>query len=69
MANSVHKKIEIVGTSPTSVEEAIDAALAASAGSVRNQEWFEVSEIRGRVSGGKVDQYQVTVKIGFKVEV
>lgn len=69
MAHAVHKKIDIVGTSPKSLEDAIQSAIAAAHKTVRNTEWFEVEEIRGRIQDGQVEQYQVTLKIGFKVEV
>jgi flavin-binding protein dodecin len=64
----VYKKIEIVGTSPTSFAEATKAAIAEAGKSVRNMSWFEVVEQRGAIKGGKVLEFQVTVAIGFKVE-
>lgn len=63
----VHKKIEIVGTSKESIEDAVRIALSRAASSVEDLEWFEVSEIRGRVAGNAVDQFQVTLKVGFKI--
>lgn len=62
-----YKKIEIVGSSKTSIEEAISNALAEAAKSVRNMEWFEVTETRGHIVGGKVGHFQVTVKVGFRI--
>lgn len=62
-----YKKIEIVGSSKTSIEEAIGNALAEAAKSVRNMEWFEVTETRGHIVAGKVGHFQVTVKVGFRV--
>ncbi len=68
MSEHVYKKIEIVGTSPTSIEEAVANALAQAARSIRDMSWFEVSETRGAIADGKVAHWQVTVKIGFKLE-
>jgi hypothetical protein len=62
------KVIEIVGTSPTSFAEAVRAAVAEAAKTVRNMGWFEVVEQRGRIDNGQVVEFQVTVKIGFKLE-
>ncbi|HZX16843.1 MAG TPA: dodecin [Pseudomonas sp.] len=62
-----YKKIEIVGSSKTSIEEAINNALAEAAKSIRNLEWFEVTETRGHIVDGKVGHYQVTLKIGFRL--
>ena len=58
-----YKKIEIVGSSRTSIEEAIDNALAECAKSVRNMDWFEVVDTRGHIENGKVGHYQVTLKV------
>jgi hypothetical protein len=66
--SQVFKKIEIVGTSPVSMEDAIQAAIAKAAQSLRNLRWFEVVETRGSISEGKVAQWQVTLRIGFRLE-
>jgi len=65
---SVHKKIEVVGTSKTSFADAAQTAVARASKSMRNLEWFEVTELRGRIDGGKIEEFQVTMKIGFKLE-
>jgi len=65
---SVHKKIEVVGTSMKSFADAADAAVRRAGKSVRAMEWFEVVELRGRIDGGKIGEYQATLKIGFKLE-
>jgi flavin-binding protein dodecin len=65
---AVYKKIEIVGTSKTSYEEAIKAAVAEAGKSVRQMSWFEVAEQRGAIKDGKVLEFQVTLRIGFKLE-
>jgi len=68
MADKVYKKIEVVGTSRMNLEDAIQTAISRSGESVRDMNWFEVSEIRGRIEDGDVTQWQVTVRIGFAVE-
>lgn len=65
--DSVFKKIEVVGTSAKSIDEAIRNAIAKASESVKEISWFEATEIRGRVTNGQVDLFQVTVKVGFKV--
>ena len=66
--DSVYKKIEVVGTSTVSVTDAINTAVAKATNTVKNVGWFEVVESRGRIQDGAVSQYQVTLKIGFKLE-
>ncbi len=68
MSEHVYKKLEIVGSSPTSIEDAVANALAQAARSVRDMRWFEVVETRGDIADGKVSHWQVTLKIGFKLE-
>ena len=62
------KIIELVGTSPTSFAEAVRAAVTEAAKTVRNMAWFEVVDARGRIDDGKVAEFQVTIKIGFRLE-
>lgn len=64
----VYKKTEVVGSSTSSIEEAIDNALAECAKTIRNMEWFEVTETRGHIENGKVGHYQVSLNIGFRIE-
>jgi flavin-binding protein dodecin len=66
--NKVFKLIELTGTSPTSIEEAVNTALTKASDSVRNMRWFEVVEVRGAIDENKVAQWQVTLKVGFAVE-
>jgi flavin-binding protein dodecin len=68
MASHIYKKIEIVGTSESSLEDAIRNAVAKASASLRNLRWFEVVETRGDISDGKVAHWQVTVKIGFTLD-
>lgn len=67
-SSHVYKKVEIVGSSPNSIEEAIQNALDECGKSLRNMEWFEVVETRGHIVGGKVGHYQVSLKIGFRID-
>jgi flavin-binding protein dodecin len=60
--------MELTGTSTTSLEEAIENAIARAAKTVRKMRWFEVVETRGRVDDGKVAEWQVTLKVGFALE-
>ena len=64
----IYKITELVGTSPTSFAEATKAAVAEAAKTVRNMDWFQVVEERGRIVNGAVAEFQVTLKIGFKLE-
>lgn len=63
-----YKITELVGISPVSFAEATKAAVAEAAKTIRNMDWFEVTEERGRIKDGKVVEFQVTLKIGFKLE-
>ena len=68
MSNHVYKVVELVGSSDESVTKAIDNAIAKAAGTLRHLGWFEVVQVRGHVADGKVAQYQVTMKAGFRLE-
>ncbi len=68
MGNHVYKVSEVVGSSPDSIEAAVDNAVSTTARTVRNLDWFEVTEIRGHLQDGAVADWQVAVKIGFRVE-
>lgn len=63
-----YKVIEIVGTSPVSFAEAVKAGVAEAAKTVHHMAWFEVVDERGRIADGQVAEFQVTIKIGFKIE-
>lgn len=62
-----YKKIELVGSSPVSIEDAINNALAEAAKSIQLMEWFEVTETRGHIVNGRVGHFQVTLKVGFRI--
>jgi flavin-binding protein dodecin len=68
MSDHVYKKVEIVCSSKTSIEDAIDTALAKASKSIKTMDWFEVKETRGHISDRKVGPYQVVLKIGFRLE-
>ena len=68
MSDHVYKSVEITGSSTAGVKEAIDRAIAKASDTLRHIDWFEVLSIRGHVDDGKVAHYQVTLKIGFRLE-
>jgi flavin-binding protein dodecin len=68
MDNHVYKQITLTGTSNTSIEDAVNRAIAKAADSVRNLRWFEITETRGHIENQKVSHWQVTMKIGFTLE-
>lgn len=68
MDNKVYKLVEIVGTSDKGLSDAIESGVARASKTLRNIDWFEVTELRGRVSSGKVSQYQVKLKVGFRLD-
>ena len=68
MSDHVYKKIELVGSSPKSFEDAVEYALARAKKTIRNMRWLEVTETRGHIEDGKIDHWQVAVKVGFTME-
>lgn len=68
MSDHTYQKIEIVGSSSTSIEDAIQGAVARAAKMHGNMNWFEVVETRGHISNGQVAHYQVVLKVGFRLE-
>jgi flavin-binding protein dodecin len=68
VTDHVYRLSEIVGSSTTSVDDAVRTAIRKAAQTVRNIEWFQTQEIRGQVVDGDVAYFQVTVKIGFRVD-
>jgi flavin-binding protein dodecin len=68
MSGHVYKQIEITGTSPDSIEDAIKNALAKASETVRNMRWMEVTDIRGNIQDNMLNVYQVTIKVGFSLE-
>ena len=68
MTDHIYKIVELVGSSPTGIEDAIQGAIARASATIDNIRWFEVLETRGHVEGGKVSHYQVTIKVGFTIK-
>ena len=68
MTDKTYKLIEIVGTSKESFARAADNAVTKASESLHNLDWFEVTAMRGRIDGGKLAEYQVTLKVGFRLD-
>jgi flavin-binding protein dodecin len=68
MTNHTYRVTEIVGSSETSVDDAIRSGIARAAQTLRNLDWFEVTQIRGNLADGQVQHYQVGMKVGFRLE-
>ncbi|MFA7281469.1 MAG: dodecin [Sterolibacterium sp.] len=68
MTNHVYKTIELTGSSKVSMEHAVSGAITKANETIRNISWFVVTETRGHVVDGKVDHWQVTLKVGFTLE-
>jgi len=68
MSDHVYKTTELIGTSPKSIEHAVETALTRASKTVRNMRWLEVQQIRGHIDEGKLAHWQVVLKIGFTLE-
>ncbi|HKU02797.1 MAG TPA: dodecin [Arthrobacter sp.] len=68
MSNHTYSISEIVGTSTQGVDDAVRNGIAQASKTVRNLDWFEVKEVRGHLEDGKIADWQVTIKIGFRLE-
>jgi dodecin len=68
MSDHVYKIVELVGSSPESLESAIDNALKKASETIRHMRWFEVIETRGHIEDGRVAHYQVKLKVGFTLD-
>ena len=68
MSKHVYKLVELVGSSTTGIEDAVQNAITKAAATIRNMRWFQVLETRGYIEDGRVAYWQVTVKIGFTIE-
>jgi flavin-binding protein dodecin len=68
MSHHVYKKTEVVGTSPTSIDDAVNTAVNRAAKTIRNMRWLEVKEIRGHLEDQKLNHWQVVIQIGFTLE-
>ncbi len=68
MSDATYRIIEIAGSSTEGVQQAIDSGIARAGATLRNLDWFEVVSIRGHLEEGRVAHYQVTMKVGFRME-
>jgi dodecin len=68
MTNHTYRVTEIVGTSPDGVEPAIRNAVARAGETLRNLDWFEVTQVRGQIEGSEIAHWQVGLKVGFRLE-
>ena len=68
MKDQVYKLIELTGTSTSSIEDAVNTAIKRAHKTVKKLSWFQVVETRGNIDKGKVQHWQVTIKVGFSVE-
>ena len=68
MSDHIYKKIELVGSSPNGIEDAVNNAITRAGKTIRNMRWFEVAEVRGHLEDNKVAEWQVTVKVGFTLD-
>jgi flavin-binding protein dodecin len=66
--NHVYKLVELVGSSPVGVDDAIRNAIEQAGQSLRHLDWFETTQIRGHIADGKIGHFQVTLKVGFRLE-
>ena len=67
MSDHVYKKIELTGSSPESADQAVRNALAKASKTIKHMDWFEVTETRGEIRDGQVAFWQVTLKLGFRL--
>jgi len=65
---NVYKTVELTGTSPDSIEDAVRNALSLTSQTVRNMKWFEITDLRGHIINNHVDKWQITLKLSFEVD-
>ena len=68
MSDHVYKVVELVGSSETSIEQAIQTAIARASRTLKHIRWFEIVSTRGHVEDGRIAHYQVTIRVGFTVD-
>ena len=68
MSEHVYKLVELTGSSKTNIEDAIQNAITKAVQTVRHMHWFQVVDTRGTIDNGKVEYWQVTIKVGFRLE-
>jgi flavin-binding protein dodecin len=68
MTNNTYRVTEIVGTSHEGIDQAIRNGIARADQTLRNLDWFEISQVRGQIENGRIEHYQVCMKVGFRLE-
>jgi flavin-binding protein dodecin len=68
VSNHVYKTIELVGSSPNGIDDAVRNAISRAAATMRNMRWFEIVETRGHLENGRIGHWQVTIKVGFTLD-
>ena len=68
MTDHTYRVTEIVGSSPEGVDQAVRNAIARASQTLRTLDWFEVTQVRGRIENGQIEHYQVGLKVGFRLE-
>lgn len=68
MSNHTYRVTEIVGTSPDSVDQAVRNGISRASQTLRNLDWFEVTQVRGQIENGQIQHWQVGLKVGFRLE-
>ena len=68
MTDHIYRVTEIVGSSPESIDQAIRNGIDRASQTLRNLDWFEVTQVRGRIENGRIEHYQVGLKVGFRLE-
>ncbi|MDX8391515.1 MAG: dodecin family protein [Mariprofundaceae bacterium] len=68
MSNHIYKSIELTGSSPDGIQQAVENAIARAAESVHSLRWFEVTDTRGHIEDGKISHWQITLKAGFRLD-
>jgi len=68
MSDHIYKKIELVGSSPNGIEDAVNNAISRASKTIRNMKWFEVAEVRGNLENNKVADWQFAVNVGFTLD-
>ena len=68
MSSHIYRMVEVVGTSPDGVDDAISNGITRASRTIRNLDWFQVTEIRGHLQEGQIADWQVSMKVGFRLE-
>jgi dodecin len=68
VTDHIYKAVELTGSSPDSIEKAVENAIARASQTLRHLRWFQVTETRGQIENGKIAHWQVTLKVGFTLE-